>query len=269
MGRVLRHYVAGGSHYWPIRSGALSTRLSDFIAYARMNGRSLSSRAIARALNRCGTSEFRVGPTPELRIITHLRGLFCTARAYFASDVEHARAWRRVKLIVGNASGPAAEISRNYSARCPPPAEKTTIARMARVNKSPESLSSPSFANCERPRRINSRSRKKEKQRQKQSARCAKARQRVSHLSQISFLRIDRTNQPRFVAPKGRGGEFHLALCRDALGSASLTRSTRLSVLVEATGYGCESVLIHAVRICSSRACVFEAPRRAAKTRAP
>lgn len=32
MDRVLRHYVTGGSHYWPIRSGALSARLSDFIA---------------------------------------------------------------------------------------------------------------------------------------------------------------------------------------------------------------------------------------------
>lgn len=52
MDRVLRHYVTGGSHYWPIRSGALSTRLSDFISYACMNGRSFSLSTIVRACAR-------------------------------------------------------------------------------------------------------------------------------------------------------------------------------------------------------------------------
>jgi len=76
MGRVLHHYVAGGSHYWPIRSGALSARLSDFIAYAHewpvfflFDDR--------RTHDPRGTTEFRVGPAPELRrVITQLHRFF-------------------------------------------------------------------------------------------------------------------------------------------------------------------------------------------------
>ena len=82
MGRVLHHYVAGGSHYWPIRSGALSAQLSDFIAYA--HEWPVSFLFGDRRTQPSRTTEFRVGPTPELRrVITQLRRFFLL-RAYLA-----------------------------------------------------------------------------------------------------------------------------------------------------------------------------------------
>lgn len=61
MDRVLHHYVAGGSHYWPIRSGALSARLSDFIA-RRAHGRTIFFPFGVRA-TRAGARDYRISPT--------------------------------------------------------------------------------------------------------------------------------------------------------------------------------------------------------------
>lgn len=86
MGRVLRHYVAGGSHYWPIRSGALSARLWDFIAYAH-EWTNLFFLPGDRAQP---SRNYRIPATPQLReVITQLRAFF--------SRMSYGRKLTRVK----------------------------------------------------------------------------------------------------------------------------------------------------------------------------